>query len=171
MATAWCLTPVEERPPRTPQPPARGGTGVRPGRLAGALGGAAGRTLGPWRVAHATTQPRGPWTVEGHVTGDRTGGLPQTDAPLAQAERRVSWDSLLALVCECSPNSGTRPRSHRGSFVMPACAAHTPCAANCHRRYDRGQSKANRLRVRKRLCPLHVSLSCGTIAARGHGGT
>jgi hypothetical protein len=78
---------------------------VRPARLAGALDGAAGRTPVPWRVAHATTQPRGPWTVEGHITGDRTGGLLQTDAPLAQAERRASWDSLLALVCDCSPKT------------------------------------------------------------------
>ena len=77
----------------TQQPPARGSTGTRRRLLSGALGGAAGRTLWPWRVAHATAQPRGQWTVGVHVTCDRTCGLPQTDAPLAQAERRESWDT------------------------------------------------------------------------------
>jgi len=52
--------------------------------LAGALGGAAGRTRRPSRAGRG---------LLGHVTGDRTGGLPQTDAPLAQAERRASWDT------------------------------------------------------------------------------
>jgi len=52
-----------------------------------------GRTLGPWCVVHVTAQPRGQWTVGVHVTVDRTCWLPQTDATLAQAERRESWDT------------------------------------------------------------------------------
>jgi len=50
---------------------------------------------GSWRRrgAHATTQPSGQWTVGVHVTCDMTCWLPQTDATLAQAERRESWDT------------------------------------------------------------------------------
>jgi len=52
----------------TQQPPYRGSTCTRRRLLQGALGGAAGLTLGPWRVAHATAQPRGQLTVGVHVT-------------------------------------------------------------------------------------------------------
>jgi peptide/nickel transport system substrate-binding protein len=52
----------------TQQPPYRGSTCTRRRLLQGALGGAAGLTLWPWRVAHATAQPSGQLTVGVHVT-------------------------------------------------------------------------------------------------------
>ena len=52
----------------TQQPPYRGSTCTRRRFLHGALGGAAGLTLWPWRVAHATAQPSGQLTVGVHVT-------------------------------------------------------------------------------------------------------
>ena len=47
----------------TQQPPYRGSTCTRRRSLQGALGGAAGLTLWPWRAAHATAQPSGQLTV------------------------------------------------------------------------------------------------------------
>ena len=52
----------------TQKPPYRGSTCTRRRLLQGALGGAAGLTLWPWRVAHATAQPSGQLTVGVHVT-------------------------------------------------------------------------------------------------------
>src|SRR5512132_1507798 len=52
----------------TQQPPYRGSTCTRRRLLQGALGGAAGLTLWPWRVAHATAQPSGQLTIGVHVT-------------------------------------------------------------------------------------------------------
>ena len=48
--------------------PHRGSPCTRRRLLQGALGGAAGLTLWPWRVAHATAQPSGQLTVGVHVT-------------------------------------------------------------------------------------------------------
>ena len=52
----------------TQKPPYRGSPCTRRRLLQGALGGAAGLTLWPWRVAHATAQPSGQLTVGVHVT-------------------------------------------------------------------------------------------------------
>ena len=52
----------------TQQPPYKGSTCTRRRLLHGALGGAVGLTLWPWRVAHATAQPSGQLTVGVHVT-------------------------------------------------------------------------------------------------------
>src|SRR5687767_5444809 len=52
----------------TQTPPYRGRTCTRRRLLHAALGSAAGLTLGPWRVAHATAQPSGQLTVGVHVT-------------------------------------------------------------------------------------------------------
>jgi hypothetical protein len=81
------------RHPLTQKPPERVSTGTRRWLLSGALGGAAGRTLWPWRVVYATVQPSGQRTVGVHVTFAMTCWLPQTDAALAQVERRESWDT------------------------------------------------------------------------------
>ena len=75
----------------TQQPPSRGSPCTRRRLLQGALGGAAGLTLWPWRVAHATAQPSGQLTVGVHVTLSPTWFDPAKTGTVVGAQDPVSF--------------------------------------------------------------------------------